>query len=191
MNVHESIRREFSGMSEETLRDIYSPQHFSQVRNCGDGYTLWAVPSDADEIMDILLGTELVLLIAKFPYLGENSVFNPHEKLDNISGWRRCISDLRRKWSEVSSQQFSFWAWQNDCPVHGEWGTNAEANKERLLCRAEELEPLMQKQKDASRLLLTACDEWLRSQGRTLRVHVCWQPKTEVDGVIARLSQPL
>ena len=189
MDVHDNIRCESSGINEEILQDIYVQEQFSEVRKCGDGYTLWAVPSDVNELMDILFDTELVLLVGKFPYLSKNSVFNPHEKLDNINAWRKYINDLRSKLSELQSRQFSFWAWQNDCPVHGKTKSNAEANKKRLLCCVRKLKPLMQEQKEASRLLLTVCDEWLRSQGRALRVCVRWQPEKELDDVIERLSQ--
>ena len=189
MDVYEKVQQEFSGLDEEILQDIYFPEQIKEVRKYGDGHTLWAVPSDIDEMMSMMSDTDLVLIIAKFPYLSKNSEFNPHENLANIYSWGRCINNLEEELSDSTSQNFQFWVWQNDCPVHGKSNRDAERNKKRLLHCNQDLKTLMQKQKEVSRRLLTACNEWLRNQGRELSVHVCWQPKKEMDYVIRLLQE--
>ena len=189
MEVHEGIREAFSGLDEEALRDIYTPEHVCEVVRNGDGYTLRAVPSCTDEMMDLVANTELVLIVGKFPYLGKNSEFNPHENLAEISSWRRYIRDLEEELAGTPPQKFSFWVWQNDSPVHGSSGGDAESNYKRLLCCSQELMPLIREQKAISRHLLTACKSWLRTQERELRVRVRWQPSKVLDCVLQRLQE--
>ena len=189
IDVHERIRREFSDLDEETLLGVYGGEYLSEVRKYGDGHTLRAVPSCVGELMDILSDTELVLVIAKFPSLGKNSEFNPHENLANISSWPGYIKEKEEKLLNSAAQSFHFLVWQNDCPVHGKGNSNAEANMKRLLCCKQKLKPLMGEQKEVSKHLLIACDEWLRNQGRKLRVCERWSPRKELDPVIKRLQE--
>ena len=187
MEVHEGIREAFSDLGEETIRDIYTPEHISEVLKTGDGYTLWAVPSSADEVMDMVANTELVLVVGKFPKLDKNSEFNPHEKLDKITSWREYIRGRKDKLAGTSPRKFSFWAWQNDCPVHGKSASNAESNKKRLLHSNPDLMQLIRDQKKTSRNLLLACQAWLHDRGRDMRVCVRWQPTKDMDWAIERL----
>ena len=189
IDVHKRIRREFSDLDEETLLSIYGEKHLREVRKYGDSHTFWGAPSCIDELIGILSDTELVLVVAKFPYLGSNSEFNPHENLANINSWREYIKDKKEKLSASETQKFHFLVWQNDCPVHGKGNSNAEANMKRLLRCNQGLKSLMRKQKEVSRDLLTACDEWLRDQGRKLRICERWSPDKELDRVIKRLQE--
>ena len=189
LDAYERIRREFSELDEGTLLSIYGEKHLSEVRKYGDGHTLWAVPSCIEELMDILSDTELVLVVAKFPYLGKNSEFNPHENLANINSWRKYIKDTEEKLSDSATQIFHFLVWQNDCPIHGKGNSNAEANMKRLLRRNQDLKPLMREQKEVSKHLLTVCDNWLRNQGRKFRVCERWRPDKDLDRVIKRLQE--
>ena len=191
IDVHERIRREFSDLDEETLLGIYGEEHLSEVHKYGDGHTLRAVPSCVNDLIGILSDTELVLVIAKFPSLSKNSEFNPHENLANINSWRGYIKKKEERWSNSATQKFRFWVWQNDCPVHGKskGKSTAEANMKRLLCCNPDLKPLIREQKEVSRHLLTVCDEWLRNQGRKLRVCERWTPEKELDSVIKRLQE--
>ncbi len=192
LDVHKRIRREFSDLDEKTLLDIYGREHLSDVRKYGDGHTLWAVPSGIDELIDILSDSELVLVVAKFPYLGKNSEFNPHENLANINSWREYIEDKKEELSDSATQKLHFLVWQNDCPVHDKRNSNAEANMKRLLRCNHDPKPLIQEQKEVSRCLLMVCDKWLRNQGRKLRVCKRWRPDKNLDSVIKQLqeSQP-
>lgn len=189
IGVHDRIRTEFSCLDEEILLGIYGAEYLSDVREYGDGHTLRAVPNCVGELIDILSDTELVLVIAKFPYLGKNSEFNPHENLTNISSWCEYIKKEEEKLSDSETQKFHFLVWQNDCPVHGKANSNAEANMKRLLCYNYDLKPLMREQKEVSRQLLTACDEWLQNRGRKLRVCERYLPEKELDSMIMRLQE--
>ena len=192
LNVYKRIGQKFADLDEETLLSIYGEKHLSEVRKYGDGHTLWAVPNCFNQMMDILSDTELVLVVAKFPYLGKNSEFNPHEDLTNIYSWHKYIKQKEEKLSGSTTQKFHFLVWQNDCPVHGNRNSSAEANMKRLLRRNQDLKPLIREQKEVSRHLLTVCDNWLRNQGRKFRVCERWRPDKDLDRVIKRLqeSQP-
>ena len=189
MEIHGSIREAFSDLDDETLRDIYSPEHICEVLKSGDGYTLWAVPCSADELMDMVANSELVLVVGKFPRLDENSVFNPHEKLKRIKAWRWWIRRREQRLAGGTPQKFSFWTWQNDCPVHGKSPSNAESNRKRLLHSNPELMGLIRDQQKTSRLLLLACQAWLHDRGRDMRVCVRWQPTKDMDWAIKRLRE--
>ena len=66
-----------------------SPELYRQVLEYGDGYTLRSVPSRVDELMDTIAEAELVLIVAKFPLVAKNSVFDPYVNLLDIPYWRR------------------------------------------------------------------------------------------------------
>ena len=140
MKVHTGIRRVFSDLDETTLVGIYGDEYLGEVRKYGDGHTLWAVPNCIGELMGMLSDTELVLAVGKFPYLGKNSEFNPHEDLANIASWHDEIRSKESELREFPSQQFRFWAWQNDYPVHGRNASRAKVNKNRLLDCNQELD---------------------------------------------------
>ena len=139
--------------------------------------------------MEMVANTELVLIVGKFPHLGRNSVFNPHENLTGILSWRDYIRCKEAELADTPSQKFSFWAWQNDCPVHGNSNSNAESNMKQVLRSNQELTPLIRKQKEISRRLLTACQEWLHTQEREVRVYERWSPEKDLDCVIERLQE--
>ncbi len=189
IGVYDKIRTEFSSLDKELLLGIYGEEHLSDVRKYGDGHTLWAVPSCAGKLIDILSDTELVLIVAKFPYLGDNSEFNPYENLTNIQYWCNKVK-LRPKVDSTSegSIQYHFWVWQNDCPVHGISVERACENRRRLLDENPRLCERMQKQNEVSGRLVTASWEWLRSQGRELKVFVHNSLKTEVHHAISQLK---
>ena len=167
-----------------------SPELYRQVLEYGDGYTLRSVPSRVDDLMDTIAEAELVLIVAKFPLLAKNSVFDPYINLLDIPYWRRKGLQREDELRNGLPRKFHLWIWQNDSPVHGGGNyDNARANERRLLMRSRGLRESIPDQKDASGRLATACKEWLAAQDREMKVFVHNNLDTEVDHAIKHLRQ--
>ena len=194
INIHQEIQVRFPQMGESLIKNLYtvpdSPELYRQVLEYGDGYTLRSVSSNVDELMDTIAEAELVLIVAKFPLLAKNSVFDPYVNLLDIPYWRR--KGLQREDTLLNGRlrKFHFWIWQNDSPVHGSSNfDNAQENEKRLLRRSRNLRELIPDQKEASGSLVTACKEWLAARGREMSVFVHNNLETEVDHAIKQLRQ--
>ena len=202
MKVNESIWAQFPRLGEKFMKSLYSepnsPELYRQVLEYGDGYTLRSVPSCVGEFIDSISEAELVLIVAKFPLLAKNSVFDPYMNLVDIPYWRRKGLQREDELANGRLRKFQFWIWQNDSPVHGSGSfDNAQAKEKRLLRRSRALRErrsralreLIQDQKDASGRLVTACKEWLAAQGREMTVFVHNNLETEVDHAIKQFRQ--
>ena len=170
MEVHAKIRAKFADIDRDFLGELYTREHLGEVLEHGDGYTLRSIPTCIDEIMNMISDTELVLIVAKFPYLSKNSEFNPHESLTDIHYWRNDV-ELRTEVGLKGGQvrKFQFWVWQNDCPVHKNFG-KARDNQKRLLDHCPQLCQVLEDQRRVSGHFVTACKEWLHVHGRELKV---------------------
>ena len=185
IELHKKIRGQFAGLDEEVLRRIY-PQHHNEVIEHGDGYTLRSVPNCVDELMDLMVETELVLIVAKFPLLDEKSEFDAHKNLAEIPYWR-CKVKLRMEVGR--SRKFHFWVWQNDFPVHGKNISAARDNSGRLLGHSSQLREMLEKQRRVSGRLVTTCKDWLHDHDRKLKVFEHTNLENEVDRVLERLKK--
>ncbi len=188
MDGHQEIKAQFTGLGDEFMADFLGDYDTSELRSQvsehGDGYTLRSVPSSIDEMVSVTANDDLVLIVARYPSLGEESEFDPHENLANISYWREYT---RLRQDVGHSRKLHFWVWQGYCPVHGKGLSKARTNMDLLLKIRPQLGQLIPKQKRISEQLLTACKRWLASQDMKLTVITHNNPNEELDSVILRL----
>ena len=174
MEVHEEVRSEFTQLRRATLRqylgDLDSPEFRSQLLEHGDGYTLRSVPVHIDDMLD---ADQIVLIVMNYPLLAEDSVFDPHVHMVGIPYWRDDKGLRREVRSEDGhSRTFHFMIWEQDSPMHGECDRRARFNQRLVSRRSERLRNLITEQERASERFVTACRDWLGTQGRRLAVLV-------------------
>ena len=162
MDCHRKIRQEFASLDEPSLKCFLgghdSEQLREQVRKYGDGYTLRSVPTDLEDISST---EELVLIVGRFPWLGERSRFDPHEALIEIPYW---TPRLRHQITmpDGSERPCRSLIWQDRCPVHGNRRNRSRVNQECLSERLPALDGLIRCQIEESKRLLLAWADWLR-----------------------------
>ena len=139
---YEEIRGEFADVDNQTLARFLgkynSRQLRQQVREHGDGYTIRSVPRRVEEILSV---DDTVLIVVNSPKLDQDSVFDPHTNLVDISYWRdgKSLQD-EVDMPDGSLRKLLFLVWEQDCPVHGKndrWGrSDRDAGEmESLLCK--------------------------------------------------------
>lgn len=172
MDCHRKIRQEFATLNDPSLESFLggrdSEQLREQVRRHGDGYTLRSVPA---RVKGISATEELVLIVGRFPWLGAESRFDPHEPLTEIPYWQQRLRP-KVTMPDGSERQCRFLIWQDSCPVHGSNLDQARHNQE-FLCGTEQIPrftELIRCQAEQSRCLLLAWADWLREgkSGRQL-----------------------
>ena len=162
MDCHRKIRQEFASLDEPSLKRFlggHDSEHLrEQVRKYGDGYTLRSVPTDPEDISST---EELVLIVGRYPSLGNESRFDPHEALIEIPYW---TPRLRHQITmpDGSERPCRFLIWQDRCPVHGKRLKLARCNRDFLAERLPALDGLMHCQLEESKRLLLAWADWLR-----------------------------
>ena len=186
IDVHKRIREHFAVLDEELLANLYSDKHYVDVAEHGDGYTLRSTPSCIDELMSLMAESQLVLIVAKFPYLNGRSEFDAHKNLADIPYWR---DNVKLRTEDEQAGKSHFWVWQNDCPIHGNRVPNAEDKRTLLLDNRPQMCEVFENQRRESGRLVTACKEWLRARDRKLQVFEHKGLETKVDPALIQLRE--
>ena len=174
MAVHEEIRSEFAQLRRATLRrylgDFDSPDLRSQLLEHGDGYTLRSVPVRLDDMLD---SEQIVLIVMNYPFLSEDSVFDPHAHMVDIPYWRDYMG-LRQEMrlEDGQSRTFHFMIWEQANPMHGESPSRATFNQQLVTSRHQRLRTLIPHQARLSERFMMACRDWVAARGSRLVVLV-------------------
>ena len=190
LSCHRMIRQEFASLDEPSLRCFLGDRIAclrDQVRTYGDGYTLRSVPDCVD---DISVTEEVVLIVGRYPSLGDKSRFDPHEPQIEIPYWTPRLRP-QITMPDGSERPCRFLIWQDRGPVHGNRRNPSRVNQECLSERLPALDGLIRCQNEESKRLLLAWADWLR-EGKPRRqlilVNDCSDPisRSQIPEIASR-----
>ena len=168
---YEEIREEFADLDDQTLGRFLgkydSPKLRQQVRDHGDGHTLYSLPGAVDELEAV---DAVVLFAVTSPKLGDASDFNRFTPLHEIPYWRDDKRLRPRVSAGIRRYRLHFMAWQQNFSIHGVDDAHARRNRNLLLKRKTNLNWLFQQERDAAIEFVTQCCDWLTNNGKSMVV---------------------
>ena len=132
-------------------------------------------------VEDISATEEVILIVWRFPLLGEKSRFDPHEPLIKIPYWEKRLRP-KITMPDGGERECRFLILQDCCPVHGSNLDQAHSNQ-GFLCGSEQLPEfanLIRCQIEQSERLLLDWADWLKGGSPRRQLIVVTNPDDPV-----------